>query len=208
MGPHLSDFGATGPIATSAYGGFMRIVAADDPSSWVDAAAALDAGSVVALPTDTVYGIATLPEWSGKLFEVKGRDRSVPIAVLVADVDQADRLVALSAADRELAERHWPGALTVVATVRSGVDLDVGGDGATLGVRCPDDGRLRDLLDRVGPLAVTSANLAGEPVLCDASAIGELPGVELVVDGGRLDGPASTVVHDGVVLRAGPVQLG
>lgn len=185
----------------------MRIVAADDPAAWDEAARSLLAGSVVAIPTDTLYGLAVLPDRADALFELKGRDHRSPIAVLVADQVQAEELVVLDADERRLAERHWPGALTIVATAREGPGLDLGGDGHTLGVRCPADGRLRSLLARVGPLAVTSANRSGEPPLIDADSIATLSGIALILDGGPLVGPASTVVHDGVVLRSGPVVM-
>lgn len=184
----------------------MRILDAADPSSWQDAAVTLEQGSVVALPTDTVYGLAAVPSAAARLFEIKGRDRSVPIAVLVADLGQADRLVRLSEADRLLAARHWPGALTIVAEVRAELSFDVGGDGRSLGVRCPADDRLRSMLSSLGPLAVTSANRSGEPPRRDAGEIASLVGIDLMIDGGRLAGEASTVVRDGVVLRSGPVD--
>jgi len=185
----------------------MRTVAADDPSAWDEAARLLLGGAVVVIPTDTLYGLAALPDRTDALFEIKGRDRSVPIAVLVADLGQADELVVFNPDERRLAERHWPGALTIVATARDGPGLDIGGDGHTLGVRCPADARLRALLARVGPLAVTSANRTGAPALTDAAAIATLTGPALIVDDGELLGPASTVVRDGIVLRDGPVVL-
>jgi L-threonylcarbamoyladenylate synthase len=168
------------------------------------AAAALGAGQVVAIPTDTVYGLAVDPSRPGAtaaLFELKGRPSGMALAVLVADLDQADALAShdgqagLSTAARRLAERFWPGALTLVTSRRAGIDWDLGGDPATLGLRCPADDVARSLCATVGPLAATSANRHGEPPLQIAGeVIGSFGTGLLVIDGGRRDGLPSTVV--------------
>jgi tRNA threonylcarbamoyl adenosine modification protein (Sua5/YciO/YrdC/YwlC family) len=174
------------------------------------AAEALRAGNVVAVPTDTVYGLAADAAQPGAvelLFELKRRPRDVHIPVLVADVDQAREVAVIAAPYVErLLARFWPGALTVV--------LDrVDGDG-TVGVRCPDNPVVRDLCRSVGPLATTSANLHGSPPLTSAEAVVAQFGPSLaVIDGGGRDGLPSTVVDctDGagpVLLRAGALDFG
>lgn len=173
------------------------------------AAAALSSGSAVAIPTDTVYGLAAdaaQPAAVDLLFELKRRPREVQVPVLVADAAQARELAVVAAPYVErLLERFWPGALTVVL-----VRLD--GDG-TVGLRCPDSAVARDLCRRVGPLATTSANVHGAPPLATAAAVVEQFGDSLaVVDGGTCDGEPSTVVDctDGagpVLLRAGAVDF-
>jgi len=169
----------------------------------VDAAAeALARGEVVALPTDTVYGLAVVasrPAAAAALARLKGRGADVPIQVLVAGLEQADALAGpdgLRGPARRLAERFWPGGLTVVVPRRAGVQLDVGGDGTTVGLRCPATGLVRALCRRVGPLAATSANRHGAPPLPTAAAVREAFGAALavVVDGGACTGLASTVV--------------
>lgn len=198
--------------------GGCAVLPADDAESWARAGAALSDGGVVGLPTDTVYGLVARLDATPALFTVKGRDRSNPVAVLVADLDQALEVAALDEDDRTMARRWWPGALTIVAPVAAGLarcaglaaDDDVaavlGGDGRTIGVRSPADPRLRVLLQRTGPLAATSANLAGRPALTLAAEIALLPGVRLVVDGGERIGPPSTVVRGSEVLRRGAVD--
>jgi tRNA threonylcarbamoyl adenosine modification protein (Sua5/YciO/YrdC/YwlC family) len=166
------------------------------------------AGGLVVIPTDTVYGIAADPTVAGAtdgLFAVKGRPRHVPIAVLVAEEADAWAVAANPVPDaaRELAARWWPGPLTLVVrrAVTWTADLGVAdpGEVGTVGLRCPDHDWARRVLRRTGPLATTSANRHGEPTPPDAAGVVALLGeaadlIGLVVDGGRLDGAASTVV--------------
>jgi len=163
------------------------------------AVAALAAGAVIGIPTDTVYGLAVDPTRQGAvdaLFAVKRRPGSVEIPVLVADLAQAETFAVLEGPAAKLAQRHWPGALTIVVARRPGVDWALGGDGASVGVRCPDLEVVRALCAATGPLAVTSANLHGEPPLHEAAQLRALFGDALgsVVDGGTRDGAPSTVV--------------
>jgi len=187
-----------------------RLVATDEAG--LDAAsAALAAGEVVAIPTDTVYGLAVDPTRSGgadRLFELKGRGRDIPIAVLVADAGQARGIIAGGALPAAVEER-WPGALTVVVTCTPHWPGDLGDTGGTVGLRCPDDDWVRALCRRAGPLATTSANLHGQATPPDAGGVAVLfgDGVSVVVDGGRRTGVPSTVVDctvdHPVVLRQG-----
>lgn len=176
---------------------------------------ALRRGEVVGLPTDTVYGLAAIPTAPGavdRLFVAKGRPASVPVAVLVAEVEAAQAL-SDSALPTALVERHWPGPLTLVVRRRAGVDWDLGGNPATIGVRCPDHALVRELCASVGPLATTSANLHGNPSPTSAAGVaGEMAGgpVALVLDGGECDGAPSTVVDvtgdAPVILREGALR--
>jgi L-threonylcarbamoyladenylate synthase len=165
-----------------------------------DAAAALLAGEVVAMPTDTVYGIAVDPSRPGatdRLFAIKERPGDVAIPVLAADADQALALATdVPRVARALADAFWPGGLTIVLPRRPGLGFDLGGpDDATIGVRVPDHEVPRALARAVGPLATTSANLHGRPTPETAEAVAaELAGVAVVLDGGRCSGAPSTVV--------------
>ena len=179
------------------------------------AAAVLRAGGVVLLPTDTVYGLAVstkVPGATARLFELKGRHRDVPIAVLVADPDQAWRLAAapLPESALRLAARWWPGALTLVVARDAAWTVDLGGDPATVGLRCPDQELVRSLCRAVGPLATTSANRHGEATPATVAGVcAQVGPVDLVIDGGPLSGGASTVVDCTVdpvrVLREGVI---
>lgn len=173
----------------------------------------LDAGGVAVLPTDTVYGVAARAadaDAVAELYRRKRRDPDVPVAVLVADPAQAERLWARSSTGRlRLVSGFWPGPLTVVDRRAVGIDWDLGGDPASLGARCPDHPLVRALAAEVGPLAASSANRSGEPPVVSASqAVDVLGGDLLVVDGGLLSGAPSAVVdlRDGFrLLRSGPL---
>ena len=167
-----------------------------------DAARVLNAGGVVVIPTDTVYGLAAhpaFPDAVARLYTIKGRAARKPIALLAADVE-AVRAFGYEVPDR-LAE-FWPGALTVV----------VGPEG----FRVPDHAWTRELLRRCGGvLRVTSANLSGRRAATDApQALADVGlSADLVVDDGLSPGGVpSTVVRvleDGsfTVLRAGSVTI-
>ena len=177
------------------------VVAAADAAALDEAVAVLGSGGTVVLPTDTVYGLAALPSVEGAtqaLFDLKGRSEDHPLAVLVADLDQALELVSIDepAVGRWMAEL-WPGPLTIVLR-RSAVSagLALGGGPETIGVRCPDHPFVRALAAEVGPIATTSANRTGEPTPVDAAAAAAslVGSVDLVVDGGPAGTVASTVV--------------
>jgi L-threonylcarbamoyladenylate synthase len=165
------------------------------------AASALRDGRIVALPTDTVYGLAADPCATGAtraLFELKGRPEALELPVLVASLEAADELAdgGMRGPARRVAHRFWPGAVTIVVRRRRDLDWDLGGDSSTIGLRCPAHPVPSWLCDKVGPLATTSANLHGSQVLGTAQELvvsfGEA--VALVVDGGALSGRPSTVV--------------
>jgi L-threonylcarbamoyladenylate synthase len=177
--------------------------------------AALRRGSVVVLPTDTVYGLAAVAANEtamARLFDVKGRSSEQSIAVLVADLGQA-RGLTTDPLDRYA--RFWPGPLTVIVDRDPTAQLFIGDDTSSVGIRCPDDVFVRRLAAEVGPIAATSANRPGEPTPAAAADIAALFDVVLVVDGGTRAGRPSTVVdarHDPpLVLRRGalaPSALG
>ena len=173
--------------------------------------AALRAGEVVVIPTDTVYGLAVDPRIPGAtalVFALKRRPPEVALPVLVADLDQARALAADPLPDvvSQLMERFWPGGLTIVVGRRPGLGLDLGGsEHDSIGLRLPDHPVPVALAARVGPLAVTSANLHGQETPTAASGVTEQLGDDtlVVVDGGHCAGAASTVVS----CVGGEVQL-
>ncbi len=174
----------------------------DAPSALDRATTALLAGETIVVPTDTVYGVAALPsvpEATDALFALKERSNGQPLAVLVGDVSQAlDLVESPTALVRRWMDELWPGPLTIVLNrgPEAGA-LELGGDSATLGVRCPDHDFVRALAARVGPIATTSANRHGQPTPTTASAsAASLAGlVSLVIDGGPSATVASTVVE-------------
>lgn len=172
-----------------------------DAASVGAAVAALRAGTLVILPTDTVYGIAADAANAAavdRLFLAKSRPRSKAVALLVASIEQAATVADLSTpAARLLVNRHWPGALTIVApalvTLPEGV-----GTGATIGVRVPADPVVQAIAAQLGrPLAVSSANRsdADAPVALDDAVRDIGTWAALALDGGDCPlGLASTVV--------------
>ncbi len=177
------------------------------------AAQALTAGQIVALPTDTVYGLAADPFHTGaadRVFALKRRPREVSLPVLVSGVEQALELAEdVPAAGRRLMEAFWPGPLTIVLPRRAALAADLGSDEATIGIRCPDHPIPLALCRRVGPLATTSANLHGQPTPPTAAGLVDLFGeaVAIVLDAGPCVGTPSTVVdcagEEAKLLREG-----
>jgi L-threonylcarbamoyladenylate synthase len=196
----------------------------DGPDGRLEAVAALRGGGIVALPTDTVYGIGVSLDTPGgieRLFAAKSRPPDKAIALLLADVEQAGEIGELAPAARALATAFWPGALTLVVPRRTDRALPAaltGGDLApgaipTVGLRVPNHDAPRALARALGPLPTTSANRSGEPEARDADEIERLLGgsIDLVLDGGPTSGgPASTVVDVTAeaprILRAGAID--
>lgn len=184
----------------------VHVVSGTDPVALDRAAEAVAAGRVVALPTDTVYGLAVdpnQPEAVERLFALKDRPKDVALPILVGGAEQIGLVAAtLDAAAAHLAARFWPGPLTLVVPRRRGFIADLGGPASarhTVGVRWPDDAFVAALCGRLGPLAVTSANLHGEaPAVSVADLSGALVAndlLALIVDGGARTGAPSTVVE-------------
>ena len=178
---------------------------------------ALRQNEAIVLPTDTVYGVAVLLSTPGAarvLSKLKARSSEQPLAVLVASAEQAASLVdGPTTAARRLMDAFWPGPMTLVLPRRPGLsDVELGGDGSTIGVRCPAHPFVRELARQLGPIVTTSANRHGEATPASASeAASALAGpVAVVVEGGILDGLPSTVVDcladPPVVVREGAVN--
>jgi L-threonylcarbamoyladenylate synthase len=180
----------------------MARIVADDGAGRAEAIATLQRGGVVAIPTDTVYGLAVALATPGgieRLFHVKQRSPDKGIMLLLADAAQASELGILTPAATALADACWPGGLTLVVRQRPDVPLPevLTASQPTIGLRVPDHAVPRALARSVGPLPVTSANVSGQPEAADALAIQALLGdaIDLIVDGGQAaGGPASTVV--------------
>ncbi len=185
----------------------------------VDAATqAVRAGELVILPTDTVYGIgadAFSSDAVAKLLAAKGRGRQMPPPVLIAAAVTLDALATqIPPWARTLVEEFWPGPLTLICHQQPSLQWDLGDTRGTVAVRMPDHALTREILDRTGPMAVTSANLTGEPAATEADAAEEMLGdhVAVVIDDGESSGgEASTIVDathsPGRVLRVGALSI-
>jgi L-threonylcarbamoyladenylate synthase len=174
----------------------------DDDAGRLEAAAVLRTGGIVAMPTDTVYGIAVALETPGgieRLFHVKRRPPDRGIMLLLDAASQAALVGGMGPAASALTDACWPGGLTVVVPQRPERPLPAvltGGD-ATIGLRVPDHPAPRALAAAIGPLPTTSANRSGVSEARDAAAILAQLGdeIDLILDGGQAHGgPASTVV--------------
>jgi L-threonylcarbamoyladenylate synthase len=195
-----------------------RVVRDDDPGRTA-AVGVLLAGGIVALPTDTVYGIAvalSAPNGIERLFAAKRRPPEKAVMLLLDDADQAPEAGVMTAVASTLADAFWPGGLSIVVAQRRDVawPATLTGGAPTIGLRVPRHDAPRVLARGVGPLPTTSANVSGLPEAADAdeivSQLGD--GVDLVIDGGRAHGgPASTVIDcSGAlprILRLGAVPL-
>lgn len=184
---------------------------------------ALGRGELVVVPTDTVYGVAAdafSPEAVQKLLDAKGRGRQSPPPVLIPNTGTLAALAA-EAGDSlmTLADKFWPGALTIVTKANPSLSWDLGETGGTVALRIPDNPLTRELLQETGPLAVSSANKTGVPAATNAALALEMLGdaVAIYLDGGEADGVASTIIDateleaDGSgtvrVLRVGGVSV-
>ena len=175
-------------------------------------------GRILVVPTDTVYGIgcaADNPEAVAAVLAAKGRGRQMPPPVLVASADAIDSLcVDVPDYARRLARAFWPGGLTLILKACPDLGWDLGETGGTIGVRMPNQGALLRLLRDFGPMAVTSANLTGQPPATSVeAAIGYFGArVGAYLDGGPTQGStASSIVdfaHDAPrALRLGTICL-
>ncbi len=190
-----------------------------DAQAIARAAEVLRDGGLVAVPTETVYGLAARADSEAavrKIFTAKGRPSFNPLIVHVVDVEMAACLGRLDERAERLAARFWPGALTMVLPLRedAGIAAPVTAGLPTLALRCPDHPVMRDLLSVCGlPLAAPSANRSGAVSPTTPQHVADSLGdrVDIILDGGpcRL-GLESTIValrEDGTwqVLRPGPI---
>jgi L-threonylcarbamoyladenylate synthase len=189
-----------------------------DPTAIAYAAATLKNGGVVAIPTETLYGLAADP-WNpsavARVFAIKGRpaDRALPL--VAADIAQVRQWIGeLDAVARRLAERFWPGPLTLVMRAPDGLATGVTAGGRTIGVRVPSHAVPRALCAAFErPMTATSANLSGESATDDPNRVAAQlsSGLDLLLDSGATaGGPASTIVdvteRDIRLIRAGAVS--
>ena len=193
------------------------IVSAKSPEALQQALDVLNEGGLVAFPTDTVYGLGALA-FDGRAVEsiyvAKDRPIEKAIPVLIGDTQDLEKVGRdVPEVAYKLAARFWPGPLTVVIPKRPTLPESVSAT-TTVGVRVPDHGVARALLCAAGPMAVTSANISGQPSPSTAQDVfTQLGGrIALIVDDGSTPGGVpSTVVdctgNDLKILREGPISL-
>lgn len=191
----------------------------DNQEKAVEAATlAIRRGELIVLPTDTVYGIAADafdPAAVRALLAAKGRGREMPPPVLISAATTLDALATgVPAWARNLVEAFWPGPLTLVCRQQSSLQWDLGDTRGTVAVRMPDHAVALAILERTGPLAVSSANLTGSPAATDADQAEQMLGeaVAVLVDAGPTAGETPSTIIDvtgeqGRVLRPGALSL-
>ncbi len=168
---------------------------------------------IVVFPTDTVYGIGcryTEEDAIERIYAIKKREKEKPLAILCADIESARLLCKDPSALSPHAERHWPGPLTLVVEKSERVPLSVTRGKDTVGIRIPAHKTAQAILERFGPMAVTSLNESHEPpVLRYDDALAFSDRVDCIVEGEDLDGTPSTV-YDTIhrkTLRKGDIDI-
>jgi len=175
---------------------------------------AIGKGELVVIPTDTVYGVAAdafNPAAVQRLLDAKGRTRQSPPPVLIPGIPTLDAL-AESVPDevRALVAKFWPGGLTVILPAQSSLAWDLGETRGTVALRMPSNRIALELLSETGPLAVSSANLTGEPAATTAAAAERMLGdsVALYLDDGGSGEQASTIVDaTGLLAPEGKLRI-
>ncbi|MEO5641195.1 MAG: L-threonylcarbamoyladenylate synthase [Sphingomicrobium sp.] len=198
----------------------MALILPATPDAIARAAQHIGAGQPVAVPTETVYGLAadaTNAEAVARIYAVKGRPSFNPLIVHVLDLAAAERIGAFDGAARALAEQHWPGPLTLVVPLRPDSDIAalVTAGLATIALRVPAHPVMRALLEASGkPLAAPSANASGRISATRASHVAASLGdnIDLILDGGPCErGIESTIVAATGgplrLLRRGPIEI-
>ena len=167
-----------------------------------EAVQCLKSGGIIAIPTDTVYGLAAdpfNPDAVQSLYTVKGRPDGKPIPLVLSSVADVHRVSQnLPEFFFHLTDRFWPGGLTIVIEAKGLLPVLTAG-GNTVGVRIPDNPLLLQILRAFGgPAAITSANLSGEPPATSPGEIGEdlASRINMIVDGGKTPGPIPSTVYD------------
>ena len=175
---------------------------------------ALGRGDLVVVPTDTVYGVAAdafNPDAVQKLLDAKGRTRQSPPPVLIPGIPTLDALAAEVPDEvRALVAEFWPGGLTIILPASSSLAWDLGDTRGTVALRMPDNRLALELLSETGPLAVSSANLTGEPAATTAAEAERMLGdsVAVYLDGGPSGDVSSTIVDaTGLLAPEGKLRI-
>jgi len=171
------------------------------------------ADKVIIFETDTVYGIGTSIynlEGVKQIYNIKNRDYTKPLALLCANLEQVKSVVKNFEIGEEIASKFWPGALTLIFEKQNKVDDLITSGFQTVGVRIPKSEVALKILEKIGPMAVTSLNLSTEPAIVkfkECLAYDDM--VDYIVIGNDLDSPSSTVYDliNKKILRQGEIKI-
>lgn len=169
----------------------------------LQAAEIIRSGGVIAFRTDTFYGLGADPlnvSAVRRIRELKGREESSPILLLISDLVEAGRFIShQSEVFNKVADRYWPGPLTLVGIARAELPVELTAGTGTIGVRLPDDEGVRTLVRACGgALTATSANISGKPPARNAEDVRNYfpQGIDLVLDGGEVTATQASTVLD------------
>jgi L-threonylcarbamoyladenylate synthase len=183
-------------------------------------ARAIQSGGVIAFRTDTFYGLGADPFARAavqRIKELKGREDNKPILIVISDRDQVERFITQpSQSFQLLSEAFWPGALTLIGKARPEVAAEITAGTGTIGVRLPNDERVRALVRACGgALTATSANPSHEPPATNANAVQNYFGdsIDLIIDDGESQTDAPSTVVDATsdnpkLIREGVIRWG
>lgn len=192
------------------------ILSIKNPLAISECKKSISAGGVIIFPTDTVYGIgcsAYQPIPIKRIFEIKGRDFSKPLPILIGDLEQINLVASgLDQRSEKLIKTFWPGPLTIILPMQTSLPPNLS-PYETVGIRMPNHPWLLDLIRKSGPLAATSANTSGSPEARNVEEVIKTLGgrIDLIIDGGQsCSHLPSTVVNcqstEIKVLREGPIS--
>lgn len=180
----------------------MGVLFLNSDSRVNEAVNTLNSGGIIAIPTDTVYGIGAdpfNPDAVQKLYTIKGRPEDKPIPLVLGSVDDVHRVSKnLPPFFYHLTEKHWPGGLTIIVQAKNLLPQLTAG-GTTVGLRIPNQPLLLKILREFGgPLAITSANLSGQPAATSPQEFGDelTAKLDYIVDDGQTPGPIPSTVYD------------
>ena len=167
-------------------------------------------GNIAVVPTDTVYGIigdATNIDVIHKVYEVKKRDYSKPLILMVSSIDMLEKYVLeVNNIEKKLIDRYWPGKLTILFKKNNNVDDLITSGSELVGIRYPDNKELNELMDKLNkPLISTSCNISSKAVITSIDMLEEdiSKHVSYVYDGGILSDTSSTIVR----VNGGKIEI-
>jgi len=186
----------------------------DNEQTRREASQLIAAGGIIAFRTDTFYGLGADPlntDAVRKIRELKGRDDTKPILLLISDDSEVDRFVQQSEFFKLVARDHWPAPLTLIGVSRPEVPTELTAGTGSLGIRLPDDEEVRALVRACGgALTATSANVSGQPPARTAKEVENYfpAGIDLIVDGGEVTATEASAVLDVSSSKARLVREG
>jgi L-threonylcarbamoyladenylate synthase len=179
------------------------LILKDSQAARVEAARIIHRGGVIAFRTDTFYGLGADPfnaSAVNKIRELKGREEAKPILLLISDLNEVNRfIIHQSEVFKSVANRFWPGPITLIGIARSELPVELTAGTQTIGLRLPDNEDVRSLVRECGgALTATSANISGnDPARTAAEVVDYFPkGIDLVLDAGTVTATEASTVLD------------